>query len=439
MRVLDFTPGAISGRLTLLGGPQVEAALREFLGKATRLVLRCVRRENLGSLVLAGGYGRGEGGIRADDGGDRPASNPDLILFSIGLGRSERGHLVSKVERGLLPLRRKFGIGVDLTVVDARQLERDRVRLLWYDLRHGHQLLAGDPDYLKRLTRFNLGSIDPLEMADLVINRGALLVLNDLVLAHEAYSGRVRLVRNGHLALSDLVLPRSPWTSGRREALLTQAARAVIACGDAFLFARGAYHWSCLERRRRMTLGVIPAAPDFKALYELAMKYRFGGDPPAGRILLSAVESGQLMKVLGATHLEFERHRLGARQLGFEGYVALSLRREMVDVKSSLGMLARGALTAVRANFHLGPGVPYSLRMALDGGDGRAAVRALFPLMAYGVGNAQDVALAREMLGVRNARSSSAKLAWLRLWSRSFDPSLTQTLSRLGLPVETAA
>jgi len=434
-----LTAGVLSGRLTLMGGPDVETALNELIRRASRLVLRYVPAENIKALVLAGGYGRGEGGIRVDKGGEHPASNPDLILFSSGLGPADRDRLAAKVARPFASLRRRFGTGVDFSVIDARRLERDPVRLLWYDLRHGHKLLAGDPGFLPGLTRFTLGNIDPTDMADLVIKRGALLILNDLILAHEAYSGRVCLVRDAHLALSDLVLPQNPWTSVRREALLTHVVRAIIGCGDAFLLAREAYHWSYVERRRRMSLAAIPATPEFKTLYESAMRYRFGGDPLAGERLLAEVESGHLRKVLGAAHLEIERHRFRAPNLTFEGYVTVSLRQDLMDAKSSLGSLARGALTAVRAGLHLGAGSPYSLRLALDGGDERGAVRALFPLIAYGAGNAQDAAAAREILGVRNVRSGAARLAWLRMWSRSFDPNLTRTLTRLGLPVEAAA
>ena len=268
------------GRLTLVGRPAVEETLRDLVRKATSAVLSRVAPENLKALVLAGGYGRAEGGIRIDKDGERPANNLDLLLFTVGLRSAARVRLTARINEELETLRRRSGMGIDFSAVDARRVERDHVRLFWYDVRHGHKLLAGDPEFLPSLTRFTAENIDPREMADLVINRGALLVLNDLILANGAMN------------------------PVRREAILTHTAKAIIGYGDAFLFGRGAYHWSYVERRLRMARPSIPAAADFKRLYELAMAYRFTGDSFAGTRLIEEAESGQLRKTLGALHLE---------------------------------------------------------------------------------------------------------------------------------------
>ncbi|MBX7187505.1 MAG: hypothetical protein K1Y01_20340 [Vicinamibacteria bacterium] len=402
------------GRLTLIGGPQVEKTLRELVVKATRAICGLVPKENLKALVLAGGYGRGEGGIRVGEDGERPANNLDLLLFTVGLRASARAQLTAKVNHALDTLRRRSGMGFDFSAVDARRVERDRVRVLWYDVRHGHKLLAGDPEFLPGLKRFTAENIDRTEMADLVINRGALLVLNDIILA------------NG------------PLTPVRREAVLTHTAKAVIGYGDAFLFTRGAYHWSYAERRHTMADMKIPASQEFKALYETAMRYRFSGESRAADRLVAEAESGNLTRVLAAVHLEVERRRLRARHMTFDGYVARSLRHELDDFKSSLRKLAKGALVLVRGGLGVGGGA-ISLRMALQAGGEQGVVRALFPLMLYGQGGAEDLAAARSLLDVKKPKSTAGKMAWLRLWGRVFDPNLVFTFKRLGLPVEVAA
>jgi len=403
------------GRLTLIGGPPVESTLRELILKATRAILGLVPNENLKALVLGGGYGRGEGGIRIGEDGERPANNLDLLLFTVGLRTAPRAQLTAKVNHALDTLRRRSGMGIDFSVVDARRMERDRVRVLWYDVRHGHKLLAGDPAFLQGLTRFTAENIDRREMADLVINRGALLVLNDVILA----SG--------------------PLTPVRREAVLTHTAKAVIGYGDAFLFTRGAYHWSYAERRHRMAEMKIPASQEFKALYETAMRYRFSGDSGAGDRLVAEAKNGHLTRVLATLHLEVERRRFRQRHMTFDGYVARSLRHDLDDIKSSLRKLAKGALTLVRSGFRISRGSPSSLRTALQAGGEQGAVRALFPLMLYGHGGAEDLAAARSVLGVKKPKSNAGRMAWLRMWGRVFDPNLVFTFRRLGLPAEVAA
>lgn len=403
------------GRLTLMGGPAVEAVLRDLVRKATRTVLSSVARENLKALVLAGGYGRGEGGIRLDEDGERPANNLDLLLFTVGLRSAARARLTERVNSELETLRRRSGMGIDFSAVDARRVERDQVRLLWYDVRHGHKLLAGDPGFLPGLTRFTVENIDSRDMADLVINRGALLVLNDIILASGAM------------------------TPARREAILTHTAKAIIGYGDAFLFGRGAYHWSYVERRVRMARLAMPAAAEFKKLYELAMTYRFTGDPLAGMRLVAEAESGHLRKTLGALHLEIEKRRLRERLASFEGYARISLRKQLAEVKSSLVKMAKGALTLVRGGYRLGKGSPYPVRVALQASGEPGAVRALFPTIAYGPVGKQDVAAARLLLGVPKVPSTAARLSWLRMWGRVFDPNLIFTLKRLGLSAEVAA
>jgi hypothetical protein len=403
------------GRLTLTGGTAVERTVAHLVTRAARVVIRLTPHAALKSLVLAGGYGRGEGGVRLDEEGERPANNLDLILFTIGLRSAERADLTEEVNRELETLRRRSGMGIDFSIVDARRLERDRVRVLWYDVRHGHKLLAGDPEFLSGLSRFTVSNIDPREMGDLLINRGALLILNDLL------------------------FDRGTLTSAQRETAVTHIAKAVIGYGDALLFFQGLYDWSYVERRRRMAARATRATPEFKRLYETAMTYRFTGDPKVGQWLLNHAQSGHIRHLLSVLHLEIEGLRLRSGRRSWHGYVRGSLRRELNEVTSSFSKMARGALTLIRGGVNLGNGTAYSVRLGLRASGDQGAVRALFPLAAYGHIDREEMDVARRLLGVERVRSTAAKAAWLRMWGRVFDPNLPFTLRRLGLNVEAAA
>ncbi len=403
------------GRLTLSGGPAVEKFVTDLVTRAARVVTRFTPKDALKALVLAGGYGRGEGGVRVGDDGERPANNLDLLLFTVGLRTAERAALTATINRELETLRRRSGMGIDFSIVDARRLERDRVRVLWYDVRHGHKLLAGDPRFLPGLSRFTVDNIDPREMGDLLINRGALLILNDLI------------------------FERGALTPARRETVLTHIAKAVIGYGDALLFFLGAYHWSYVERRQRMAARLTRATPEFKRLYEHAMTYRFTGDARVGDRLLAQAQSGHMRHLLSALHLQIESVRLRTGRMSWHGYVRGSLRRELDEMTSSFRKMARGALTLVKGGVKLGSGTAYSVRLGLRASGEQGAVRALFPLVVYGHIDREEMEVARRLLGVKNVRSTAAKAAWLRMWGRVFDPNLIFTLRRLGLSVAAAA
>lgn len=408
----------IRGRLTLSGGAAVERTLHELVRKAAKVVLASVPVVNLKALVLAGSCGRGEGGIRLEDGVEHPSSSLDLVLFTTGIKSPARNHLASRINADLQTLRRRSHVAIDLRVADARRVERDRVRLLWHEVREGHKLLAGDPAFLPALTRFTAENVDARDLADLVVNRGALLVMNDLITAP------------------------GPLTRERRETVVANTVKAVIGYGDAFLFSRGRYHASYVERRRRMAERSAHATPEFKALYEAAMHHRFTGDPRDAARLLASAETGRLRKVLCDLHLDVERRRLGERRLSFGDYIRPSLEHELDDLKSSLRKLATGALILIRGGFGQGGGSPYSLQVALNASGEKGAPRALFPLIAYGVAGEEesgDALVARRLLGVRRLRSAAAKLVWLDMWGKAFRKHYLASLKRLGIGIDALA
>lgn len=397
-------------RFTLIGDAQVEGVLDELVQKASRAVLRFVLKDNLKALVLAGSYGRGEGGIVTRDHVQHPSGTLDLILFVVGLRSAARQKLATDAGAALGTLRRRYGVAIDLRVVDGHAVERDRVSLGWYDARNGHRHLAGDPGFLPGLARFTEGALDRAEAFDQIVHHAGLLVLNDVIRA----SG-----------------PLSP---ERREVILSQAASAILGFGDAFLLRRTAYHWSEVERWRRMGDRATSAPPDLKSLYAAAANYRWSGDPRGAERLMAEIENGRLKEILGRLHLELERRRLHERHLTFEGFVSVSLREEDVDLGSRIESLARGALTLVRSRLK---GEEASTRPS--GAPGLGLLRAVLPLVLYGIGDEADAQAAREILGVRNPRSVFAKAAWLRLWSLQTASHLGDTLKRLGISIDIAA
>src|SRR5690606_3500364 len=116
--------------------------------------------------------------------------------------------------------------------------------VMWFDMRFGHKVLLGDPSFARGLDRFRLSRIEPADVRNLLVNRGTLLVINDLL-----FDG-----------------PGGNDEAARRTAL-KHAMKAVIGYGDALLYFLGEYDHSYVEKQRRMRIRRdVPAA--FRDLYD---------------------------------------------------------------------------------------------------------------------------------------------------------------------------
>ena len=141
----------------------LQAQLQE-LGKDCQAALGTA----LWALVLGGGYGRGEGGVVIHQGQERPYN--DIDLFLLVRRRPPAGSLA--------PLSRAYHerLGVD---VDFSRPYRQRDVAQWpscqmfYDLVRGHQVLAGDTDWVKQTSTLCWLSPPELEASRLLLNRGA--------------------------------------------------------------------------------------------------------------------------------------------------------------------------------------------------------------------------------------------------------------------------
>jgi len=397
------------GRLTLRGGPEVEASLKTLLDEIVHRVSSVVAEEHVRALVLLGGYGRGEGGVVSEGGEERPHNNLDLLLASRALDVDGRRETQLKLDAALGPVARDARVGIDISIRDAGAIARDDCRVIWYDARHGHKTLLGDAGFFKGLKHFTAERILPSDALDLLVNRGTLLLINELLLARPGEVDRKPIVRH--------------------------AAKAVIGYGDALLFFLGAYHWSYAERQKRMR-GRKDVSERFRRLYEAAMEFRFS---PVDA-LFAPPDLGEwtaaLRKVLEPVHRRVESLRLGRELTHWGGYPEKAAARVLFEPGSPLD-LARKVVRLLR-----GPGPRAGSLLARLGsraaGPG-AVLRAFYPVVAYGAGNAADRAFVREALEARSEERLALVRAYLRAWGRHRDTNLRLSLRRLGLEIEESA
>ncbi|MBM4395522.1 MAG: hypothetical protein FJ087_07505 [Deltaproteobacteria bacterium] len=401
----------MTARLTARGGPAVEARVAGIVADASATLRAALPSSLYRAVLLVGGYGRGEGGVQVVRGEERPANNLDVLVVTSALGTVARGAVKRIADAALGPVAARAGIGIDVGVVPAATVERAPCRVFWYDVRHGHRTLFGDPDWAPSLARFTADAILPSDVRDLLVNRATLLVIDDSVLARGRPEGDVRrqVVRHG--------------------------IKAVIGAGDALLFFLGGYHWKNAERQRRMR--ERPGVPsDLAALYDEAMETRFRSDdaPWDARDLAAWVD--RLRAAARDAHLAVEARRLEKAGLTWEGYPDVALEAIALEaVRGGPGRWLRAAAAAARSR-----GLPGRASRAVEAGWRFATARdrmgLALPVVAYGVGDSRFRAIARAAVRARGDSPAALRRGYLGTWGADGDPNFPAAARRLGIDVE---
>ncbi|HUR67798.1 MAG TPA: nucleotidyltransferase domain-containing protein [Candidatus Thermoplasmatota archaeon] len=170
----------------------------------------------LDALVLTGGFARGEGTVR--DGA--PVNDYDLIAVRSrpggdGIYRRLGEHLTSEV-----------GLEVDLMPVWRARLPYVGRKLFWLDLRLGGRVVSGDPRALEKLRVFHVARVSRGEIARLLGNRAAGMLLS-LPAPGEAPDPRQRDLQATKAVLAAMdatLLDQGIYAPGMRERLSLTAA-----------------------------------------------------------------------------------------------------------------------------------------------------------------------------------------------------------------------
>ena len=404
------------GRFTARGGQEIEARLLDVVRHGGEIARASLPEGSWRALVLMGGYGRGEGGVEVIDGVERPHNNLDFLLITTGRWVSDTESLRRDLNEALRPLAEEAGIGIDAGAISDRALERAPCRVMWYDVRFGHQTILGDPAWLPSLSRFTAERVLASDIRDLVVNRGTLLVINDAVVALEHP-------------------PAGVW-----KALVRHSVKAILGYGDALLYWRGVYHWSYAERQRRMAARRDVGAA-FRTLYDWAMEFRFRPDYGGweGRDLPAWLD--EVRQAVEPVHLQVEGRRCGVEGLTWGQYPRAALGRGLRDGLSHPREAARRvkALLNNRGRFFTqgvgGTAVRSALRIQLTLTPARDLLGIVFPVIAYDLDEPGFRALARA--AVQGPEDPNGlRLAFLRAWGVHGDPNFAAAARKLGLSFE---
>jgi len=216
-------------RFTVDGSDELEAKLADNCRVTLEGVRGLIPADKLEALLLAGGYGRGEGGVLKTPDGDKPYNDMEFYVFVKGnafLAERRFRHALHELGEALTP---DAGLEIEFKVITFDKLRRSPVNMFYYDLVEGHRWASGDESLLQGCEHHRAAGKIPLhEATRLLFNRSTGLLYSKRRLAAAEFSQED----------ADFV--------GRN------CAKVQLAIGDALLTADGRYHWSCRERGERL-------------------------------------------------------------------------------------------------------------------------------------------------------------------------------------------
>jgi hypothetical protein len=236
------------GRFTLDGSEALEKFLQSCCERVRRELCNLIPAAKLEGLLLAGGYGRGEGGVLD---GDRPYNDLDFYVFLSGNhilnARSWTPHLPHLGER----LSKEVGLEVELKADSLARWRRSPVTMFSYDVVMGHKWILGDESLFSGCEHHRRADrIPPAEAARLMLNR-----CSGLLFAAE-------------------LLERKEFTAEWADFVTRNIAKTQLGIGDACLTMFGQYHWSCIERHERLKELDLPWAADLQRHHAAGVEFK---------------------------------------------------------------------------------------------------------------------------------------------------------------------
>ena len=219
----------MSARFTLDGSDELEQHLGQVCLQVRDGVRALVPDDKIEGLVLAGGYGRGEGGVLRTAERDAPYNDLEFFVFIRGSTLLNDRRYKKALHQLGEKLTAVAGIEVEFKILSLAKLRRSGTSMFFYDLVMGHRWLIGDEALFSGCDHHRDAARIPLhEATRLLFNR-----CSGLLYAKER-------------------LQRAAFTDEDADFVGRNIAKAWLAVGDVWLTMRGAYHWSCIERQRRL-------------------------------------------------------------------------------------------------------------------------------------------------------------------------------------------
>lgn len=219
-----------SAHFTQDGSPALEAHLKQTCDRVRDGVRELIPASRLEGLLLAGGYGRGEGGVLKTRQGHAPYNDMEFYVFIRGntlLNDRRYKKALHELGERLSP---EAGLEVEFKILSLAKLRTSPVTMFSYDFVMGNRWIIGN--------HFLLHDCDHhREAKDIPLSEATRLMFN----------------RCSGLLYAKERLMKDDFTKEDADFVGRNIAKAQLGLGDALVTSRGAYHWSCQERHARLT------------------------------------------------------------------------------------------------------------------------------------------------------------------------------------------
>lgn len=287
---------------TIAGDLYCEETIERDLNVISKFALKEIGPKNLSAIVLVGGYGRGEGGVQQLNGTLQPHNNYDILLVvnsSLHSRYYKNINIAKKLKSSLPPT---LVVDADFSIMTEKELKNTRFLLFLCDAQHASKIIWGNPKVLDLLPVMELDKVPLIEGLWLLLNRSTLLLINQIELLPHIHN----------------------MSSHNVKVFLRHIAKSIIGTGDSVLLGLGMYHWSYLEKLKRLEeLEHSNKGPVAKLseLYRTALEWRLA--PHAAKwnqeeLLRQQKTAWDLSQ---SVYLWFEKLRMGDPHLSWDNYL----------------------------------------------------------------------------------------------------------------------
>jgi hypothetical protein len=251
------------------------------------------------SILAVGSVGRAHS--EAESAAPVMLTDYDIVVIANRLTEAERIVARRRIGRWLRSVGESFSVPISVGILRRSDLPFRPFTLFNYEMRYGHQLLAGD-DPTICMPPYRAEQMPYIEATRLLLNRGVPL-----------WGDRAR----------SKSLMRRDEVSGTG----VRNRKALLAIGDALLIVAGAYHWS--YRGRLANLARCTAFESFdeslRARYTTELEHRIAGTWSRDG-LDQADEAADLLSVHAAAFRFVEERRLGRSFSNWREYTTSNLQ-----------------------------------------------------------------------------------------------------------------
>jgi hypothetical protein len=287
----------VHNRFTVDGSQELENHIGAVCDQVYRSVSRIIPPYHLEAMLLAGGYGRGEGGVLRCGDSERPYNDMEFYIFLRGSRRFNEWRLGPQLHELAEELSVDAGIEIEFKILSFRKLRISPASMFYYDLIMGHHWLAGHEGLLAGTEHHREAGDIPLhEATRLLMNRASGLLFARAMLEEAAPANAFGESRSSESA----------------DFVARNIAKAKLALGDAVLTVYGRYHWSCRQRNSRLhdLIFEAPHLPTLRAWHDEGLAFKLNPEQSTRSRKFLRDQHEEVTRVARDVFLWVERRRL---------------------------------------------------------------------------------------------------------------------------------